>query len=145
MVQKNAVNSVKEAWKGTKQWFADLWTGIKDTAADMWDGVKQAFSDAVDGVVSAWLGVKQWFADLWKGIKSTVSSIVDSIKDAIMSRFGVLIYGIRNAFIHMKLFLSTLWENLGKIAGQMFEIFKKHHLGSCIVCYFDDFWRMGRS
>lgn len=121
---KNAVNSVKEAWKGTKQWFADLWTGIKDTAADMWDGVKQAFSDAVDGVVSAWLGVKQWFADLWKGIKSTVSSIVDSIKDAIMSRFGVLIYGIRNAFIHMKLFLSTLWENLGKIAGQMFEILK---------------------
>lgn len=121
---KNAVNSVKEAWKGTKQWFADLWTGIKDTATDMWDGVKQAFSDAVDGVVSAWQGVKQWFADLWKGIKSTVSSIVDSIKDAIMSRFGVLIYGIRNAFIHMKLFLSTLWENLGKIAGQMFEILK---------------------
>lgn len=121
---KNAVNSVKEAWKGTKQWFADLWTGIKDTATDMWDGVKQAFSDAVDGVVSAWQGVKQWFADLWQGIKSTVSSIVDSIKDAIMSRFGVLIYGIRNAFIHMKLFLSTLWENLGKIAGQMFEILK---------------------
>lgn len=121
---KNAVNSVKEAWKGTKQWFADLWTGIKDTAADMWDGVKQAFSDAVDGVVSIWQGVKQWFVDLWEGIKSTVSSIVDSIKDAIMSRFGVLIYGIRNAFIHMKLFLSTLWENLGKIAGQMFEILK---------------------
>lgn len=121
---KNAVNSVKEAWKGTKQWFADLWTGIKDTAMDMWDGVKQAFSDAVDGVVSTWQGVKQWFADLWKGIKSTVSSIVDSIKDAIMSRFDVLIYGIRNAFIHMKLFLSTLWENLGKIAGQMFEILK---------------------
>lgn len=121
---KNAVNSVKQAWKGTKQWFADLWTGIKDTAADMWNGVKQAFSDAVDGVVSTWQGVKQWFADLWKGIKSTISSIVDSIKDAIMSRFGVLIYGIRNAFIHMKLFLSTLWENLGKIAGQMFEILK---------------------
>lgn len=121
---KNAVNSVKEAWKGTKQWFADLWTGIKDTAMDMWNGVKQAFSDAVDGVVSTWQGVKQWFADLWKGIKSTISSIVDSIKDAIMSRFGVLIYGIRNAFIHMKLFLSTLWENLGKIAGQMFEILK---------------------
>lgn len=121
---KNAVNSVKEAWKGTKQWFADLWTGIKDTAMDMWDGVKQTFSDAVDGVVSTWQGVKQWFADLWKGIKSTISSIVDSIKDAIMSRFGVLIYGIRNAFIHMKLFLSTLWENLGKIAGQMFEILK---------------------
>lgn len=121
---KNAVNSVKEAWKGTKQWFADLWAGIKDTAADMWDGVKQAFSDAVDGVVSTWQGVKQWFADLWNGIKSTISSIVDSIKDAIMSRFGVLIYGIRNAFIHIKLFLSTLWENLGKIAGQMFEILK---------------------
>lgn len=121
---KNAVESVKQAWSDTKQWFADLWTGIKDTATDMWDGVKQAFSDAVDGVVSAWQGVKQWFADLWKGIKSTVSSIVDSIKDAIMSRFGVLIYGIRNAFIHMKLFLSTLWENLGKIAGQMFEILK---------------------
>lgn len=121
---KNAVNSVKQAWSDTKQWFADLWTGIKDTAVDMWDGVKQAFSDAVDGVVSTWQGVKQWFADLWKGIKSTVSSIVDSIKDAIMSRFGVLIYGIRNAFIHMKLFLSTLWENLGKIAGQMFEILK---------------------
>lgn len=121
---KNAVNSVKEAWKGTKQWFADLWTGIKDTATDMWDGVKQSFSDAVDGVVSTWQGVKQWFADLWNGIKSTISSIVDSIKDAIMSRFGVLIYGIRNAFIHMKLFLSTLWENLGKIAGQMFEILK---------------------
>lgn len=119
-----AADGVKQAWSDTKQWFADLWTGIKDTAADMWDGVKQAFSDAVDGVVSTWQGVKQWFADLWKGIKSTVSSIVDSIKDAIMSRFGVLIYGIRNAFIHMKLFLSTLWENLGKIAGQMFEILK---------------------
>lgn len=121
---QTAADGVKQAWSDTKQWFADLWTGIKDTATDMWDGVKQAFSDAVDGVVSTWQGVKQWFADLWKGIKSTISSIVDSIKDAIMSRFGVLIYGIRNAFIHMKLFLSTLWENLGKIAGQMFEILK---------------------
>lgn len=121
---KNAVESVKQAWSDTKQWFADLWTGIKNTATDMWDGVKQAFNDAVDGIVSTWQGVKQWFADLWKGIKSTISSIVDSIKDAIMSRFGILIYGIRNAFIHMSLFLSTLWENLGKIAGQMFEILK---------------------
>lgn len=121
---QTAADGVKQAWSDTKQWFADLWTGIKDTATDMWDGVKQAFSDAVDGVVSTWQGVKQWFADLWNGIKSTISSIVDSIKDAIMSRFGVLIYGIRNAFIHMKLFLSTLWENLGKIAGQMFEILK---------------------
>lgn len=121
---KNAVESVKQAWSDTKQWFADLWTGIKNTATDMWDGIKQAFNDAVDGIVSTWQGVKQWFADLWKGIKSTISSIVDSIKDAIMSRFGILIYGIRNAFIHMSLFLSTLWENLGKIAGQMFEILK---------------------
>lgn len=121
---QTAADGVKQAWSDTKQWFADLWTGIKDTATDMWDGVKQAFSDAVDGVVSTWQGVKQWFADLWNGIKSTISSIVDSIKDAIMSRFGVLIYGIRNAFIHMSLFLSTLWENLGKIAGQMFEILK---------------------
>lgn len=119
-----SADGVKQVWQNTKQWFADLWQGIKDSATDMWDGVKQAFSDAVDGVVSTWQGVKQWFADLWKGIKSTISSIVDSIKDAIMSRFGVLIYGIRNAFIHMKLFLSTLWENLGKIAGQMFEILK---------------------
>nr|DAR03629.1 MAG TPA: tail tape measure [Caudoviricetes sp.] len=119
-----AADGVKQVWQNTKQWFADLWQGIKDSATDMWGGVKQAFSDAVDGVVSTWQGVKQWFADLWKGIKSTISSIVDSIKDAIMSRFGVLIYGIRNAFIHMKLFLSTLWENLGKIAGQMFEILK---------------------
>lgn len=121
---KNAVESVKQAWSDTKQWFADLWQGIKDSAAAMWEGTKQVFNDAVDSVVSAWNSVTDWFADLWNGIKSTISSIVDSIKDAIMSRFGVLIYGIRNAFIHMKLFLSTLWENLGKIAGQMFEILK---------------------
>lgn len=121
---KNAVESVKQAWADTKQWFADLWQGIKDSAAAMWEGTKQVFNDAVDSVVSEWNSVTDWFADLWKGIKSTISSIVDSIKDAIMSRFGVLIYGIRNAFIHMKLFLSTLWENLGKIAGQMFEILK---------------------
>lgn len=121
---KNAVESVKQAWDDTKQWFADLWQGIKDSAAAMWEGTKQVFNDAVDSVVSAWNSITDWFADLWNGIKSTISSIVDSIKDAIMSRFGVLIYGIRNAFIHMKLFLSTLWENLGKIAGQMFEILK---------------------
>lgn len=121
---KNAVESVKQAWSDTKQWFADLWQGIKDSASAMWEGTKQVFNDAVDSVVSAWNSVTDWFADLWNGIKSTISSIVDSIKDAIMSRFGVLIYGIRNAFIHMKLFLSTLWENLGKIAGQMFEILK---------------------
>jgi tape measure domain-containing protein len=121
---KTAVASVKQAWNDTKQWFADLWQGIKDSASNAWKGIKQGFSDAVDSVVSAWNGVKQWFADLWNGIKSTVSSIVGSIKDAIMSRFGTLIYGIRNAFIHMQLFLSTLWENLGKIAGQMFEILK---------------------
>ena len=121
---KNAVESVKQAWDDTKQWFADLWQGIKDSASAMWEGTKQVFNDAVDSVVSAWNSVTDWFADLWNGIKSTISSIVDSIKDAIMSRFGVLIYGIRNAFIHMKLFLSTLWENLGKIAGQMFEILK---------------------
>lgn len=121
---KNAVESVKQVWADTKQWFADLWQGIKDSASAMWEGTKQVFNDAVDSVVSAWNSVTDWFADLWNGIKSTISSIVDSIKDAIMSRFGVLIYGIRNAFIHMKLFLSTLWENLGKIAGQMFEILK---------------------
>lgn len=121
---KNAVESVKQVWADTKQWFADLWQGNKDSASAMWEGTKQVFNDAVDSVVSAWNSVTDWFADLWNGIKSTISSIVDSIKDAIMSRFGVLIYGIRNAFIHMKLFLSTLWENLGKIAGQMFEILK---------------------
>lgn len=121
---KNAVNSVKQAWADTKQWFADLWEGIKNIAIGIWDSIKQVFSNAIDGIVATWQGVKQWFIDLWEGIKLVISSAIDSIKEAIMSRFGVLIYGIRNAFIHMQLFLRTLWENLGKIAGQMFEILK---------------------
>ncbi|MGF2089671.1 phage tail protein [Enterococcus casseliflavus] len=121
---KNAVESVKQAWADTKQWFADLWQGIKDSASDMWQGTKQAFSDGVDNIVSVWDGIKQWFSDLWNGIKSTVTSIVKGIADGIMSRFGTLVYGVRNAFIHMSFFLKTLWTNLVKIAGQIFEIMK---------------------
>lgn len=121
---KNAVESVKQAWSDTKQWFADLWQGIKDSASDMWEGTKQAFSDGVDSIVSVWDGITQWFSDLWNGIKSTVTSIVKGIADGIMSRFGTLVYGVRNAFIHMSFFLKTLWTNLVKIAGQIFEIMK---------------------
>lgn len=121
---KNAVESVKQAWSDTKQWFADLWQGIKDSASDMWQGTKQAFSDGVDNIVSVWDGITQWFSDLWNGIKSTVTSIVKGIADGIMSRFGTLVYGVRNAFIHMSFFLKTLWTNLVKIAGQIFEIMK---------------------
>lgn len=121
---KNAVESVKKAWSDTKQWFADLWQGIKDSATGMWEGTKQAFSDGVDSIVSVWDGITQWFSDLWNGIKSTVTSIVKGIADGIMSRFGTLVYGVRNAFIHMSFFLKTLWTNLVKIAGQIFEIMK---------------------
>lgn len=121
---KNAVESVKQAWSDTKQWFADLWQGIKDSAAAMWEGTKQAFSDGIDSIVSVWDGITQWFSDLWNGIKSTVTSIVKGIADGIMSRFGTLVYGVRNAFIHMSFFLKTLWTNLVKIAGQIFEIMK---------------------
>ncbi|WP_262119546.1 phage tail protein [Enterococcus casseliflavus] len=119
-----AVDSVKKGWQNTKQWFADLWQGIKDSASDMWQGTKQAFSDGVDNIVSVWDGITQWFTDLWNGIKSTVTSIVKGIADGIMSRFGTLVYGVRNAFIHMSFFLKTLWTNLVKIAGQIFEIMK---------------------
>lgn len=121
---KQAVDSVKKGWQNTKQWFADLWQGIKDSASDMWQGTKQAFSDGVDNIVSVWDGITQWFSDLWNGIKSTVTSIVKGIVDGIMSRFGTLVYGVRNAFIHMSFFLKTLWTNLVKIAGQIFEIMK---------------------
>jgi tape measure domain len=119
-----AADGVKQVWQDTKQWFADLWQGIKDSANGMWEGTKQAFSKGVDNVVSVWDGIVQWFADLWNGIKSTVTSIVGGISDAIMSRFGTLVYGVRNAFIHMSFFLKTLWTNLVKIAGQIFEIMK---------------------
>lgn len=121
---KQAVEGVKQAWEGIKQWFADLWQGIKDSATDMWEGTKQAFSNGVDNIVSVWDGITQWFSDLWNGIKSTVTSIVQGIADGIMSRFGTLVYGVRNAFIHMSFFLRTLWTNLAKIAGQIFEIMK---------------------
>lgn len=121
---KQAVEGVKQAWQDIKQWFADLWQGIKDSASDMWQGTKQAFSDGVDSIVSVWDGITQWFSDLWNGIKSTVTSIVKGIADGIMSRFGTLVYGVRNAFIHMSFFLKTLWTNLVKIAGQIFEIMK---------------------
>ncbi|MGQ4243109.1 phage tail protein [Enterococcus casseliflavus] len=121
---QNAVEGVKKAWSDTKQWFADLWQGIKNSASDMWQGTKQAFSDGVDNIVSVWDGITQWFSDLWNGIKSTVTSIVKGIADGIMSRFGTLVYGVRNAFIHMSFFLKTLWTNLVKIAGQIFEIMK---------------------
>lgn len=121
---KQALDSVKKGWQNTKQWFADLWQGIKDSASDMWQGTKQAFSDGVDSIVSVWDGITQWFSDLWNGIKSTVTSIVKGIADGIMSRFGTLVYGVRNAFIHMSFFLKTLWTNLVKIAGQIFEIMK---------------------
>lgn len=121
---QTAADGVKQAWSDTKQWFADLWQGIKDSASDMWQGTKQAFSDGVDNIVSVWDGITQWFSDLWNGIKSTVTSIVKGIADGIMSRFGTLVYGVRNAFIHMSFFLKTLWTNLVKIAGQIFEIMK---------------------
>lgn len=119
-----AADGVKLVWQNTKQWFADLWQGIKDSASDMWKGTKQAFSDGVDNIVSVWDGITQWFSDLWNGIKSTVTSIVKGLADGIMSRFGTLVYGVRNAFIHMSFFLKTLWTNLVKIAGQIFEIMK---------------------
>lgn len=121
---KNAVDGVKSAWSGTKQWFSDIWKGIKDGAKGAWDSTVQAGKDAVTGVKNVWQGIQDWFANLWNGVKETVTSIVGSLSDAIMSRFGMLIYGIRNAFIHMSFFLSTLWENLVEIGRNIFTILK---------------------
>lgn len=120
----NAVDGVKSAWSGTKQWFSDIWKGIKDGAKGAWDSTVQAGKDAVTGVKNVWQGIQDWFANLWNGVKETVTSIVGSLSDAIMSRFGMLIYGIRNAFIHMSFFLSTLWENLVEIGKNIFTILK---------------------
>lgn len=121
---KNAVESVKQAWDDTKQWFADLWQGIKDSAAAMWEGTKQVFNDAVDSVVSAWNIVAGWFSDLWNGIKSVVSKIVGNIAEAINSRFGYLIKTIIFSFESVVIFLQNTWNNLVNIAKNVFTILK---------------------
>ncbi|MGF2052840.1 phage tail tape measure protein [Enterococcus casseliflavus] len=121
---KNAVESVKQAWDDTKQWFADLWQGIKDSAAAMWEGTKQVFNDAVDSIVSAWNSVAGWFSDLWNGIKSVVSKIVGNIAEAINSRFGYLIKTIIFSFESVVIFLQNTWNNLVNIAKNVFTILK---------------------
>lgn len=121
---KNAVESFKQAWDDTKQWFADLWQGIKDSAAAMWEGTKQVFNDAVDSIVSAWNSVAGWFSDLWNGIKSVVSKIVGNIAEAINSRFGYLIKTIIFSFESVVIFLQNTWNNLVNIAKNVFTILK---------------------
>lgn len=119
-----AADGLRDAWSGTKEWFSDTWNGIKNGAKDAWDSAVQSGKDAVNGVKDIWNGIKEWFTSLWNGVKESVSSIVGNLADAIMSRFGMLIYGVRNAFIHMSFFLNTLWENLVKIAANIFDILK---------------------
>lgn len=121
---EETVDGVKNAWIGIKQWFSDIWNGIKDGVKGAWDGTVQAGKDAVNSVKDVWNGIKDWFSSLWKGIKESISSIVGNLVEGIMSRFGTLIYGVRNAFIHMRFFLNTLWKNLVEIGANLFEILK---------------------
>ena len=116
----NAAQGVQDAWNGIGEWFSDLWTEIKKTASDVWDSIVRTADNAVKAVQNAWDGTTQWFSDLWEGVKSTFKSFVDFI----MQYIGPLVYGVRNAFTHMSLFLNTLWNELGKIAGNAFEIIK---------------------
>lgn len=117
---KAAVEGVKDAWNGVKQWFVDLWQGTKETASGMWDGTVNAAKSAVESVKKAWDGIKQWFADTWDGVKSTVSDFADFV----MGYIGPLVYGVRNAFTHMGMFLKKVWTELGNIAGECFTIVK---------------------
>lgn len=120
----DSVQGVKDAWSGTKQWFSDLWTGTKEGAKSLWDGIVNYATETVDGIKNAWSGIKQWFSETWTGVKDTMASITNDLTEAVMSRIGPLVYGIRNAFMHVSFFLTNLWNNLVNIGKNAFTILK---------------------
>lgn len=46
----NAVEGVKDAWSGTKEWFSNTWKGIKDGATGLFDKTVETSRNAVDSV-----------------------------------------------------------------------------------------------
>lgn len=120
----DSVQGVKDAWSGIKQWFSDLWTGTKEGAKNLWDGIVNYATETVDGIKNAWSGIKQWFSETWTGVKNTIASITNDLTEAVMSRIGPLVYGIRNAFMHVSFFLTNLWNNLINIGKNAFTVLK---------------------
>lgn len=120
----NAVDGVKNAWNGVGDWFTGIWQGMKDGVSGFWQGIKDGAQKSVDSLKESWSNIKKWFEDTWQGIKDTVSKIVGDLVKAVMDRIGPLIYGIRNSFIHISLFLKTLWTNLVNIGKNLFTILK---------------------
>lgn len=46
----NAVESVKDAWSGIKEWFSNTWQGIKNGATGLFDKTVETSMNAVDSV-----------------------------------------------------------------------------------------------
>lgn len=120
----NAVEGIKNAWNNVGDWFSGIWQGMKDGVSGFWQGIKDGAKKSVDSLKESWSNIKKWFEDTWQGIKDTVSKIVGDLVKAVMDRIGPLIYGIRNSFIHISLFLKTLWTNLVNIGKNLFTILK---------------------
>jgi tape measure domain-containing protein len=120
----NAIEGIKNAWNGVGDWFTGIWQGMKDGVSGFWQGIKDGAQKSVDNLKESWSNVKKWFGDTWQGIKDTVTKIAGDLVKGVMDRIGPLIYGIRNSFIHISLFLKTLWTNLVTIGKNLFTILK---------------------
>lgn len=120
----NAADWVKNKWNGTKEFFSGLWNSTKEGSKNTWENIKQSAADSAKNIGESFKNgfdnVKDWF----KGIGESISEVFSTAFNFVWKYIGPLVTGIKNAFLHMSLFLKNLWENLVNIGKNLFTILK---------------------
>lgn len=120
----NAADWVKNKWNGTKEFFSGLWNSTKEGSKNTWENIKQSAADSAKNIGESFKNgfdnIKNWF----KGIGESISEVFSTSFNFVWKYIGPLVTGIKNAFLHMSLFLKNLWENLVNIGKNLFTILK---------------------
>lgn len=108
-----AVEGIKKAWEGIKEFFSTVWQGLKDGAVA-----------AVEGIKNTWQGIKDWFSQLWTSVKETFALAWEAIKNTVMMIVQPFIDGFMNLWNGMSTGLSLIWTGIQQIAQGAWEFIK---------------------
>ena len=126
---KSAVDGVKKAWSGVKNFFKDIWTGITKVFGNVGSWFKDKFKAAWNGIKNIWNGVKGFFSSIWKGITSVFGNVGKWFKDkfstawnnikAVFQKGGSVFVGIKDAIGNI------FKQGINKIIGAINTVLSK--------------------
>lgn len=135
-VASSAVEAVKDAWGGIKDWFVSKWNGLTEFFSSLWESIKETFTNAstaiqeapgkaVDAIKEKWTGIKEFFSSMWTGIQETTQTIWNGI----LQFFTPIVEGILSPFQPLIEFFTGLWSSIQEITSSMWEIIKSVIMG----------------